>query len=158
MIRRAGPARWLTLGVAPWAFLLGSCLAAMAAGQAPALEIWGLQPARLLVRVALPPDDGFCLGHVNSIYEAPVRECFQARTEGGWWLVEVASPSPAVFEYYGLEPPAGGRASLRLPLGDFQVKSHDYSRHHLAVGGQSIPLGQLARPGEPLVFKAVTAP
>ncbi|MBI4799124.1 MAG: hypothetical protein HY794_10395 [Desulfarculus sp.] len=141
-----------------WFCPLGSCPVAMAAGQAPALEIWGLQPTRLLLRVALPSQGRFCLGHVNSIYEAPVRECFQARPEGGCWLVEVESPSPAVFEYYGLEPPATGRGVLRRPLGDFQLRSHDYARHHLAVGDRIIRLDQVARPGQALVFKVAATP
>ncbi|MBI5522056.1 MAG: hypothetical protein HY910_05450 [Desulfarculus sp.] len=158
MIRRAKALAWLILAGVLWVCPPGSCPVAMAAGRDAVLHVWTLEPASLLWEVALPGDGRFCLGHVNSIYEAPVRECFQARPGGGCWLVEVQSPSPAVFEYYGLEPPVTGRAVLRRPLGDFQVRSHDYSRHHLTVGDRTLRLDQLAQPGQALVFKVASTP
>lgn len=158
MIWRAEALAWLLLPGVLWVCPPGPCPVAMAAGQDAVLQVWGLEPARLLLEVDLPNGERFCLGHVNSIYEAPVRECFQAGAGGGIHLVEVESPSPAVFEYYGMEPPATGRATLRRPLGEFQVRSHDYSRHHLAVGDWTLRLDQLAQPGQALVFKVTSTP
>ena len=120
---------------------------------APVLEIWGGDPPNLLRIYRLFPRKAFCLEHINSIYGARVQETFSYVPSRGLYLVEVASPSPAVFEYYGLEVGRVGKKRLYRPMKPLILRSMDYSRHRLFVRGKAISLQGLVKPGDTLKIK-----
>ena len=46
---------------------------------------------------------GFALAYRHSVYRVPAEERFRAAAGGGFDLVEIASPSEAVLDYYALD-------------------------------------------------------
>jgi hypothetical protein len=56
----------------------------------------------VVVQAALPPDGRFALTYTHSVYQAPAEERFRA-TSDGFVLDSVASPNPAVIDYYDLD-------------------------------------------------------
>ncbi|MBI4800399.1 MAG: hypothetical protein HY794_17045 [Desulfarculus sp.] len=128
---------------------------APAAAQA-SLQIWTVEPRRMVFSVAMEAGQIFILEHQNSIYLALVRETYRVGPNGGLRQVMLESPSAGVFEYHGYDPPAGGQAFLERPLGAMRLRSASYEHHRLLVGGQAIHLKDLADPGQPLVLKVVT--
>ena len=120
---------------------------------APVLEIWGGNPPNLLRIYRLFPRKAFCLEFINSIYGARVRETFSYIPGRGLYLVEVESPSPAVFDYYGLDFGRGGKKRLYLPMKPFILRSMNYSRHRLFIRGKAVALRGLVKPGDALQIK-----
>lgn len=60
------------------------------------------QEGAVLAEARLPPSGRFALEYRHSYYRAPARESFAADASG-FRMVEVASPSEAVLDYYELE-------------------------------------------------------
>jgi len=99
----------------------------------------------------------FHLDFINSVYQAPVRETFEYETRAGITLVSVESPSPGVFEYYGLMTDGTGKAPLWRALGEsIRLLSHDYLHHRLSAGDTSFDLRNYAVNGSPLIIRART--
>jgi hypothetical protein len=117
------------------------------------LTLTGGEPEEVLACLPLEKGDLFCLEFINSIYLAPVRETFVFDRSEGIFLVKVESPSPGVFEYYGLTPDQPGLALLHRPVGEFTLRSHDYEHHRLIVGEKTLRLKGLIADGEPLSVK-----
>jgi len=128
---------------------LGGC----AGKQVACLEVMGEEPERVLTRLPVEPGVPFSLEFINSIYLAPVRETLVYEPPGGISIVMVESPSDGVFEYYGLEPDGTGKALMHRQVGDFKLRSHDYTNHRLTVAGQAIHLKGLVPNGEPISVK-----
>lgn len=128
---------------------LGGC----AGNQVACLEFSGEEPERVLTRLPVEPGVPFSLEFINSIYLAPVRETLVYEPPGGISIVMVESPSDGVFEYYGLEPDGTGKALMHRRVGDFKLRSHDYTNHRLTVAGQAIYLKGLVPNGEPISVK-----
>jgi hypothetical protein len=125
---------------------LGGC----AGKQVACLEVMGEEPERVLTRLPVETGVPFSLEFINSIYLAPVRETLVYEPPGGISIVMVESPSDGVFEYYGLEPDGTGKALMHRRVGDFKLRSHDYTNHRLTVAGQAIHLKGLVPNGEPI--------
>jgi hypothetical protein len=106
-----------------------------------------------LTRLPVEPGVPFSLEFINSIYLAPVRETLVYEPPGGISIVMVESPSDGVFEYYGLEPDGTGKALMHRQVGDFKLRSHDYTNHRLTVAGQAIHLKGLVPNGEPILVR-----
>jgi Domain of unknown function (DUF1850) len=107
---------------------------------------------RELASVPLPASGRFALAYRHSVYRAKVTETFAA-AGGGFRLVEVASPSEAVLDYYELEGRrgrAGGwrrlepAASPRLDA--LPLVATEVGRRTLVVEGRRLPL---FHPGDP---------
>ena len=63
-----------------------------------------------VAELALPRSGTFSLTYRHSYYRRPAVERFAAADDGSFRLVEIASPSEAVLEYYDVE---GARAAPR---------------------------------------------
>jgi hypothetical protein len=107
---------------------------------------------RQVASVPLPASGRFALAYRHSVYRAEVTETFAA-VGGGFRLVEVASPSEAVLDYYELEGRrgrAGGwrrlepAASPRLDA--LPLVATEVGRRTLVVEGRRLPL---FHPGDP---------
>jgi hypothetical protein len=122
--------------------------AAVAAGRDdgdPAVVVSDEQ-GRELASVPLPASGRFVLQYRHSVYRAEVTETFAA-TGDRFRLVEVASPSEAVLDYYELDgpraasgprwrlEPAATPAMVTLP-----VVATDVGRRTLVVGDRRVPL------------------
>jgi hypothetical protein len=57
----------------------------------------------VVVAAGLPDSGRFALAYRHSVYAAPAIERFRAAADGSFRLESVASPSPAVLDYYGIE-------------------------------------------------------
>jgi len=144
-----------------WGLLISLTLAILivalgggcAGKQVACLEVSGEEPERVLTRLPVEPGVPFSLEFINSIYLAPVRETLVYEPHGGISIVMVESPSGAVFEYYGLEPDGTGKALIHRRVGDFKLRSHDYTNHRLTVAGQAIYLKGLVPNGEPILVR-----
>ena len=143
-----------------WGLLISLTLAILivasggcAGKQVACLEVMGEEPERVLTRLPVETGVPFSLEFINSIYLAPVRETLVYEPPGGISIVMVESPSDGVFEYYGLEPDGTGKALMHRQVGDFKLRSHDYSNHRLTVAGQAIHLKGLVPNGEPISVK-----
>ncbi len=120
-----------------WGLLISLTLAILivalgggcAGKQVACLEVSGEGPERVLTRLPVEPGVPFSLEFINSIYLAPVRETLVYEPPGGISIVMVESPSDGVFEYYGLEPDGTGKALMHRQVGDFKLRSHDYTNH-----------------------------
>jgi len=130
---------------------LGGC----GGNQVVCLEVSGEEPERVLTRLPVEPGVPFSLEFINSIYLAPVRETLVYEASEGISIVMVESPSDGVFEYYGLEPDGTGKALMHRWVGDFKLRSHDYTNHRLTVGGQEIQFKGLVPNGEPILVKVL---
>jgi hypothetical protein len=104
---------------------------------------------RQVASVRLPASGRFALEYVHSVYRAEVAESFALAGGDGFRLVEVASPSEAVLDYYELEGrrgQAGGwwrlepDASPRLDA--LPLVATEVGRRTLVVGGRRLPLFQ----------------
>lgn len=99
----------------------------------------------VLAEAPLPPSGRFAIEYRHSYYDVPARESFTA-DESGFRMVEVASPSEAVLDYYELAgtkrrsgwmrlSPTRPRHFERLPLIATSV-----GRRTLEVGGRRYAL------------------
>jgi hypothetical protein len=140
---------WIGLTMAILVVAFGGC----AGKQVACLEVSGEEPERVLTRLSVEPGMPFSLEFINSIYLAPVRETLVYEPSEGISIVMVESPSDGVFEYYGLEPDGTGKALMHRWVGDFKLRSHDYTNHRLTVAGQAIHLEGLVPNGEPILVK-----
>jgi hypothetical protein len=131
-------------------------LTASTAWPAMHLALIGGEPERVLA--CIPADSGktMHLEFINSIYQAKVRESFELHPTEGLILISVESPSPGVFEYYGMMTDGSGKAALRRPVGAIRLRSHDYRNHRLIVGAQEIPLRPFIENGRPLMIRVMT--
>ncbi len=120
------------------------------------LAISGGEPGQMLACLPVEPGTPFCLEFINSIYAAPVRETFVYEAGQGIFIIKVESPSAGVFEYYGLEPDGSGVATLRRPIGDIIIRSHDYEHHRLMAGDKVLRFKGLIPDGERLVISVRT--
>ena len=141
------------LRVAIFLTVIISVLIATAAWSDTYLMLSGGEPENVLACLSLEKGTPFYLEFINSIYLAPVRETFVFEASEGICLVKVESPSPGVFEYYGLTPDQPGLALLHRPVGEFTLRSHDYEHHRLIVGEKTLRLKGLVADGEPLSVK-----
>jgi hypothetical protein len=139
---------------------IGLCLALAVwplTGRAAGPEAWlvlsGEEPERVLVCLPLPAGIPFHLEFINSIYLAPVRETFVYQAGEGLFVIQVESPSAAVFEYYGLTPEKPGTARLRRRLGEIRLRSMDYRNHRLTVGDSKLALKGIVADGHLLVIR-----
>jgi hypothetical protein len=117
------------------------------------LEISGEEPRKVLARLPLESGVPFSLEFINSIYLAPVRETLVYEPFEGISIVMVESPSGGVFEYYGLEPDGTGKALMRRRVGNFKLRSHDYTNHRFTVAGHTVLLKGLVQDGEPILVR-----
>ena len=144
---RAGWVRLATGALATVA-VVAAVAAAVAAGRDdgdPAVVVTD-ERGRELARVPLPASGRFVLQYRHSVYRAEVTETFAA-TGDRFRLVEVASPSEAVLDYYELDgpraasgpswrlEPAATPAMVTLPL-----VATDVGRRTLVVGDRHVPL------------------
>ena len=144
---RVGRVR-LATGAAAAGAVLVAVAAAVAAGRdggTPAVVVTD-ERGRELASVPLPASGRFILQYRHSVYRAEVSETFAA-TGDRFRLVEVASPSEAVLDYYELDgpraasgpgwrlEPASTPAVAALPL-----VATDVGRRTLVVGDRHIPL------------------
>ena len=139
---------------------IGLCLALVVwplmgwpAGPDDWLVLSGEEPESVLACLPLPAGTPFYLEFVNSIYLAPVRETFVYQAGEGLFVIQVDSPSTAVFEYYGLIPEKPGTARLRRSLGEIRLRSMDYRNHRLTVGDKSLALKGVVADGEMLIIR-----
>jgi hypothetical protein len=105
------------------------------------------QRGREVASVALGAPGRFALQYRHSVYHAEVTETFGVDRGAGFRLVEVASPSEAVLDYYELEgrrradggwlylEPAASPRLEALPL-----VASELGRRTLVVGGRRLPL------------------
>jgi Domain of unknown function (DUF1850) len=114
---------------------------------------------RQLASVPLPASGRFALAYRHSVHRAEVTETFAAAGGGGFRLVEVASPSEAVLDYYELEGRrgrAGGwrrlepAASPRLDA--LPLVATEVGRRTLVVEGRRLPLFHPGGPPARLVL------
>jgi hypothetical protein len=139
----------ISLTLAMLIMVFGGC----AGKQVACLEIFAEDPEKILARLKMESGVPFTLEFINSIYLAPVRETLVYKPSEGISIVMVESPSDGVFEYYGLEPDGTGKALMHRRVGDFKLRSHDYTNHCLTVGGQALKLKGLVPDGEPILVK-----
>jgi hypothetical protein len=95
------------------ALALAACAAAVQAGGPPHVVAKD-RDGRTVAE--LPAKDGFALTYRHSYYRQPAVERFRV-AKGGFRLVEIASPSEAVLDYYDVEGTRshrGGWWTLRL--------------------------------------------
>lgn len=143
---------------AAWAaplFLALWLAGAPAAAAGARLELWSLEPRRLLWGLEVEAGQVFHLEHQNSIYLAPVRETYRVEPGGRLRQIGLRSPSAGVFEYYGFDAPPGGRLELSLPVGHLRLRSMSYEHHRLLIRDKTVALVRLARPGQALLLKLV---
>jgi hypothetical protein len=160
------PARGRPAGLAGAAAVLVAAVAvgvalaagAGAGGQGTAVVVAD-QRGRQVASVPLPASGRFSLEYVHSVYRAKVSETFAVAGGDGFRLVEVASPSEAVLDYYDLEgrrltgdgwrrlEPAATPRLASLPLVATGV-----GRRTLVVGGQRLALFDPAGPPAHLVL------
>lgn len=119
------------------------------------LQIWTGEPERLVLCLETWPGQTFSLEHMNSIYDAPVRETYLIGPGEGLIQVSLESPSAGVFEYHGYDPPPAGKVVLDRPLGAIRLLSFGYEHHKLSMGGRTFGLAQWAEPGRPVIVKVV---
>jgi hypothetical protein len=139
-----------------WLMLLAWPMTAWPGGPSAWLVFSSDEPERILACLPLEAGAPFYLEFVNSLYLAPVRETFVYQPAEGLFLIKVESPSPAVFEYYGLIPEKSGPALLRRRLDEIRLLSHDYKNHHLTVGDVSLHLKGFVADGRPLIIRVRT--
>jgi hypothetical protein len=103
------------------------------------------QAGAVLAKAPLPASGRFAIAYRHSYYRVPARESFAA-DKSGFRMVEVASPSEAVLDYYELAgtklpggwmrlEPARPQHFERLPL-----IATETGRRTLEVEGRSYPL------------------
>ncbi|HET8952422.1 MAG TPA: hypothetical protein VFN44_18000 [Solirubrobacteraceae bacterium] len=95
----------------------------------------------------LPRSGAFELAYRHSYYRRPARERFVAGDDGSFRLVEIASPSEAVLEYYDVEGArsrSGGWWRLRLArpvrFDRMPLAATAVGRRTLVAGGERVPL------------------
>jgi Domain of unknown function (DUF1850) len=96
---------------------------------------------------SLPAARGFALEYLHSYYRRPARETFRVDTGGGFELVEVASPSEAVLDYYEIEGSRARRGGwwtlrpARAPrFESLALAATRVGRRTLVAGGRRAPL------------------
>ena len=136
-----------------WLILAAWPVTGWAAGPDAWLVLSGEEPERVLACLPLPAGTPFYLEFVNSIYLAPVRETFVYQPGEGLFVIQVDSPSAAVFEYYGLTPEQTGTARLRRHLGEIRLRSMDYGNHRLTVGDKGLALKGVVADGQMLIIR-----
>jgi hypothetical protein len=100
-----------------------------------------------VAELALPRSGAFELTYRHSYYRRPAVERFAAADDGSFRLVEIASPSEAVLEYYEVEGErsrGGGWWRLRLArparFERMALAATAVGRRTLAAGGREAPL------------------
>ena len=112
--------------------------------------------ARRIVCILIAPVQRFSIEHLNSIYDAPVTEEFEA-SDGAVRLLGVRTQSPAVMEYYGFEDAACFHRVER-PLGTLRFRARMGPPQRLLIKGETVSFGDLADPGEPLELSLGSMP
>ena len=138
----------LAAGVAATVAVAAAVAGAVAAGRDdrdPAVVVTD-ERGRELVSVPLPASGRFALAYRHSVYRAEVTETFAA-AGGRFRLVEVASPSEAVLDYYELDGPrAASGPGWRLEpsatpaVAALPLVATDVGRRTLVVGDRHVPL------------------
>ena len=142
-----------TVHIGLWLALVACPLMGWAAGPDACLVLSGEEPERVLACLPLGAGTPFYLEFVNSLYLVPVRETFVYRAGEGFFVIQVESPSAAVFEYYGLTPEKPGSARLRRSLGEIRLRSMDYRNHRLTVGDKRLALKGVVADGQMLIIR-----
>ena len=95
----------------------------------------------------LPASGAFALAYRHSYYRKPAVERFRADADGSFRLVEIASPSQAVLDYYeaeGSRSRRGGWWTLRLArparFGTMALAATAVGRRTLVAGAERVPL------------------
>ena len=139
-----------------------------------ALALWGLWPVSALeianatthqtiARLAVAGDAPLRLTYRHSIYRAPAAEEF-AVGEEGLDLVRLASPSPAVLEYYARSEPivaSGAGYEIRLAPerhAALALLASELGQRTVAYAGHELPLHHLAADGHRVTLRVVRAP
>jgi Domain of unknown function (DUF1850) len=125
------------------ALVLAACAAAVQAGGPPHVLAKDRDGRTV---AALPAADGFALTYRHSYYRQPAVERFRV-TNGGFRLVEIASPSEAVLDYYDVEGTRsrrGGWWTLRLArparFRRMPLAATALGRRTLVAGGRRVAL------------------
>ena len=139
-MRRAVPA------VAAAAVALAAGGAAVRA-DGPARVVATDRDGRTVAALELPRTGAFELAYRHSYYRRPALERFVAGDDGAFRLVEIASPSEAVLDYYDVEGAkrrSGGwwRLELARPVrfGRMALAATAVGRRTLVAGGERAPL------------------
>jgi hypothetical protein len=142
---RAGRGRLAVTAAAVVA--LAAATAAVGLGPDGPAVVVADQRGREVASVALGTPGRFALQYRHSVYRAEVTETFAVDGGTGFRLVEVASPSEAVLDYYELE---GRRRAdggwLRLEpdapprLDSLPLVATELGRRTLVAGGRRLPL------------------
>ena len=100
----------------------------------------------VVARAALPSDGTFALTYRHSVYRVPAEERFRA-TASGFVLDSVASPDPAVIDYYDLDGTRTREHGLYVMRPDHPARFDRMAlaatrrgRRTLVVDGKRLPL------------------
>jgi hypothetical protein len=142
------PRASLRPGVVLLAALLGAVLLSGCGGRTVVVRSAG---GDVLVRADLPASGRFALEYLHSYYREPARESFSV-DGSGFAMVEVASPSEAVLDYYelaGRKRPGGWMSLTPARPEHFErlaLIATATGRRTLAVGAHRYPLFAGAAP------------
>lgn len=142
-----------TVHIGLWLALVAWPLTGRAAGPEAWLVLSGGEPEGVLACLPLEAGTPFHLEFVNSLYGVPVRETFVYQAGEGLFVIQVESPSAAVFEYYGLIFEKPGTARLRRSLGEIRLRSIDYRNHRLTAGDKNLALKGVVPDGEIVIVR-----
>jgi hypothetical protein len=144
MSRRAAAAALAALALA------GGAAAARSDG--PARVVAHDRGGGTVAQLRLPASGAFALAYRHSIYRRPAVERFRAAADGAFELVEIASPSQAVLDYYEAEGErirSGGWWTLRLArparFESMALAATAVGRRTLVAGAQRVPLYGIGR-------------
>jgi hypothetical protein len=121
--------------------------AAVARSDGPARVVAADRDGATVAELRLPASGAFALAYRHSYYGKPAVERFRAAAGGSFELVEIASPSQAVLDYYeavGERARRGGWWTLRLArparFESMALAATAVGRRTLVAGDERAPL------------------
>jgi hypothetical protein len=134
-------------GVGVLAALALAAGAAAARSDGPARVVAHDRGGGTVAELRLPASGAFALAYRHSYYRKPAVERFRAAADGSFELVEIASPSQAVLDYYeaeGERTRRGGWWTLRLArparFESMALAATAVGRRTLVAGAERAPL------------------